>query len=752
MSTTVATSLSKLYKLSTFPRRKSLWPEPEVSIDTWYRSMGSCECWEAIGQARDVFIALSKEIKDLLERRSDYLSKGESIPHSITFGIYMIGRTKESANPTIIFSCREASPRQRAREIIQESGILDKHPGIRVGDTTYPPEFDQAPRLLASDDMIIRTTGIGEVKKTILCYSSNNLYGRQIFLRGYDGNGASLRKATAGGIFVSQGRFFYQTVAHAFTKTIEYAEYIDDPSFKFDIDSNGSDTDEGNKLMDTSRESLTSSCSDLDETKLSEEPWSSVSLQDQNRLRNSGRIYNETDNTTVETGPLPPDFESRIWHHDNAGEPYIVLGDLFMSSLGRPCASLDWALIEIKDLAFLRAYEEHLLSTDTNKPFESPKRIGNLGSDNVHILAMTGSSGLLSGTLSGSPTFKTSPGCHTFQEVWTVRLEGNISNGDCGSWVIDARTGDLYGYIISGDLSSGVAHIVPAFQAVESMKQCLGNDVKLLTKRHLRAKQGNIQLNEHVTFGGGRPSFLFRIDRLEPTFASQAPQLDFYPWSLPLRGDQYNRWPGILYRWREGFVTPVLQHEPMPTLTLDSSSPLCYSSASILSEHPNGAQCLAVDFDVTKKTEFDHWCSPAFHHIPFQGQEHFKYSYLDFTAEYGYLAAPDQSSDKWMSNLFPDEFQYHPQNASDPVPTSAGVAGRLSLLLAFAAFSCREEHLDYVLRTSLRPFKWIPHGFKPSCKSFPRASRQFLNLYFSKKRTPRHDGICLHRSSWIDNL
>ena len=209
-------------------------------------------------------------------------------------------------------------------------------------------------------------------------------------------------------------------------------------------------------------------------------------------------------------------------------------------------------------------------------------------------------------------------------------------------------------------------------------------------------------------------SFLFRIDRLEPTFAFQAPLVNFYGWTPPLRGDQYNRWSGILYRWQDGVVTPVLQQEPISSSILNSSSPLHYSSASIFSQYPDGTQFFAVNFDVTQTTEFDHWFSPGFHHLSVRGQENLKYSYLDFVTENSCLAAPDWSPNNWMSNLFPDQFRYRSDN-TEPVPNSAGVLGKLPLLLGFAAFSCREDHLDHVLRNSLQFKRWIPHRSVPSC-------------------------------------
>ena len=324
---TASISWSRLRKSAAWSKDRNLWPEPELSIGTWYRTMGSSECWEAVGQAREMFITLSKEIKGLPEKRSEYLSKSEPIPHSITFGMYMIGRKKEFANPTIIFSCKQAGPRRRARETIKESEILNNYPGITLGDTTYPPEFDQAPRLLAIDDVIIDTSGIDEVKKTVLCNSSGDLCGRQIFVRGYNGSDTSLRKATAGAIFVSQRKYLCLTVAHAFRETVER---VDETDFDFDLEGGLRDTDdeEHEFAVTTSRGSLTPSYTDSDETRVLEELQSDMSSDSHNSSGKSHRNHDKTSGSQIEIEPHIPVIETQPCSLDSADAPCIVLGGL----------------------------------------------------------------------------------------------------------------------------------------------------------------------------------------------------------------------------------------------------------------------------------------------------------------------------------------------------------------------------------------------------------------------------------------
>jgi hypothetical protein len=93
----------------------------------------------------------------------------------------------------------------------------------------------------------------------------------------------------------------------------------------------------------------------------------------------------------------------------------------------------------------------------------SPKRIRPTRPHNSNVVTLTGSGSLLKGTISGTPTYKNTPGSSRFQELWTVRLDGKLEEGDCGSWVVDPESGDLFGYIVAGSPEPGVAYIISAY-------------------------------------------------------------------------------------------------------------------------------------------------------------------------------------------------------------------------------------------------------------------------------------------------
>jgi hypothetical protein len=47
--------------------------------------------------------------------------------------------------------------------------------------------------------------------------------------------------------------------------------------------------------------------------------------------------------------------------------------------------------------------------------------------------------------------------------------------GDSGSWVIDAVTGDLYGHVVAGVPETGLAYIIPAYKTLGDIEKCLGS-------------------------------------------------------------------------------------------------------------------------------------------------------------------------------------------------------------------------------------------------------------------------------------
>lgn len=236
----------------------------QASTGDFIRYIGGHVCHRAIGPAREIFDRqLSEDIRTVLDYR------GNPSQHIVIWSIYMIGRSTKTTAPKIIFSCRDETTRREVRRTDEDSGILERYPGIGTRDSSLPPDFDMPIQELAVTDSK-NATGTGPIEaEAILCTASDSTVDKRIFVnKGHDGGFQVLRAATAGGVVQSRGEFYYLTVALIFGS----GNRMHTPSLKtesphFDIDFDGqsdTDDDENNDMQMASQGSLTpqDSCSE----------------------------------------------------------------------------------------------------------------------------------------------------------------------------------------------------------------------------------------------------------------------------------------------------------------------------------------------------------------------------------------------------------------------------------------------------------------------------------------------------------
>ena len=193
---------------------KPTWPNPELSIGRELEALdASHKCWETVGPVLELENSIWDEVKRLLDLRWDYLIEGERIVDPLLFRMYMIGRRKEEANPTLLFSCSRLQPRKRAKEVVKQSRILQDHPAIRLAHSKRPPQALRPFRLLVGP---MKGVQRGEVETfgEVYCISPvDRTCGVPVFMRRKDG---SFRKATIGGIVQLDDTYYGLTVAHTF--------------------------------------------------------------------------------------------------------------------------------------------------------------------------------------------------------------------------------------------------------------------------------------------------------------------------------------------------------------------------------------------------------------------------------------------------------------------------------------------------------------------------------------------------------
>ncbi|KAF5538358.1 PNG1 with de-n-glycosylation function (n-glycanase) [Fusarium mexicanum] len=435
--------------------RPLTWPEPELSIGRCIGKVGRELCWVAKGPARDAFAALAPKIKAYLERSVEPVSSW------VTWSIYMFGKSESSASPAILFCCEVVAHRKQVRNAIKDSGILDEFPGVKTAHMPRPPDFNQLVQL--ADD----GTALSSDQRPVLASLESNPCGMPLFVEASMGDGTCYKQATVGGIIQLLDKFYYTTAGHVLSPDTDasYAEGggVSDGEFEIDSDDDDEEVNEVDGVTSTDYEKtwlaqandavMSPSYASSTESKMLQPPFSpciqDMQVTQEESKCKSSRVY--------EKGPalstsLPPQH----------------LGHVYLSSLDEPPSGLDYALIEV-------TRPIHCLANQIAHPSFSTKGEAKIqqvvtdGPKDVKILSCT-SRGTLTGVMSGTHLYARVPNSSLYQEVYNVLLDSRLEAGDCGSWIIDAESGNLYGHIVAGSPDSGAAIVIPFSRVFEDIE------------------------------------------------------------------------------------------------------------------------------------------------------------------------------------------------------------------------------------------------------------------------------------------
>ncbi|KAJ4409908.1 hypothetical protein N0V91_002384 [Didymella pomorum] len=158
----------------------------------------------------------------------------------------------------------------------------------------------------------------------------------------------------------------------------------------------------------------------------------------------------------------PKAFQPAPEPNSPATDSLIPFGTLHQWSIDK-----DWALVKVTISAespistFLAANPEDLSTLEMARP----------SSSKASVIVNTTSNGRLTGTVTGTTSDTRVPFGTSFQEVFSVQLNGPLADGDCGSVVIDASTGTLYGHIVSGCRATGFAQVMAAFHTMPELQK-----------------------------------------------------------------------------------------------------------------------------------------------------------------------------------------------------------------------------------------------------------------------------------------
>ncbi|MCJ1437589.1 hypothetical protein MMC27_006976 [Xylographa pallens] len=211
-------------------------------------------------------------------------------------------------------------------------------------------------------------------------------------------------------------------------------------------------------------------------------------------------------------------------------------------------------------------------------------------------------------------------------------------------------------------------------------------------------------------------SFFFRIDSLSPDWTALEPQYDGNGWWIPpFHWNAYHDANGNLYCWRDGHIT----YAPQANRGAE------YSSATVFTHHPNTQHFLAVPFDARTRNVVEHnnWRRLGFHHVELQ-EDGPQYSELDFDppSPEHHLVAPGSSSNSWVNELFTPQYRHNVNSDPNPPPESAGLIGKLTLILALVAFVRPLAELNTSLTAHIGPRRWLPYNLESNGRGLMPAS------------------------------
>lgn len=316
--------------------------------------------------------------------------------------------------------------------------------------------------------------------------------------------------------------------------------------------------------------------------------------------------------------------------------------------------------------------------------------------------------------------------------------------GDCGSWVVNAQNGDIFGHIVAGDITSGLAYIIPAYKVFDDIELRFGSRPVLPTQTVIdkfRASElsqessDSLRANRHtegdpsssrripvsgkgkaapssVSPSSASPSFMVKIEGIRPNYTIQ-PQRStenkhgfFLP---PDRRTAFNKEDAVCFRWHRGKMS-TMHNGSINIASLGTA----HSAVTIFSQKDDTDHLLAVDFNALFQDVIPYdpgWRVLRFDHIP-KPHTSAIYSSINLFGEEKHLAAG--GSPTWMGQLLPREYNYQrttPGGRPIPSPTgSAGLIGSLPILIGLAAFSAPEDSLTAVLTSSIKPQAWRRHN------------------------------------------
>ena len=437
-------------------RAPRTYPDVSACIGTELGVINDRYWWNATGPARTQFSLVETEIREQLKElfTDRYVT-------TVHFCLYMIGRSEESAIPTIMFFCEEKEPRKKAKKTLDQGGLLEKLPGFRTGHVARQPGVGR---------LIQPATGTYSGQKSSVSGATYEVYydtsrpikaiGMPIFVKT---SSDVVRRATANAVFADR-KCVYLSVSHVFFDDVSAPS--NGPAgydSEYDFGSGTEDEEEHDLLNATSMASVSS----LGEGH-SNRPSSTTSKS----ASATSSPKTESKVSSPRGDPAFPSLETML-----ASSPIRRLMDSSLDSQALPppeslrhlgivkqhSVELDWAVIEISqsDVAFTVHDLKTMEESENNHAFLAHITKG------AGVVAHT-FQGPVNGRLTHDTVSMRLPNSTSFQEVHQVVLDSALEWGDCGVGILDAVTKEPYGHVVATSTTKEIAYIVPARRVFET--------------------------------------------------------------------------------------------------------------------------------------------------------------------------------------------------------------------------------------------------------------------------------------------
>ncbi|KAK2758521.1 nicotinamide n-methyltransferase [Colletotrichum kahawae] len=336
------------------------------------------------------------------------------------------------------------------RDLVKKEKILEKYPGFRTRDWKMDPDSYEmkscGSESTAGDDAAYML----RIDSRASCFSGAIIHIRQSGM-----NQAWRLAATSGGLLSNEnGTVFLITANHALSNQA-YA-ILPPTTAALDCAAGSDDSSDGDD--EPGIDSMALKTIDYTHT-LVPLVQSSASLTEK-------KLSASTSHVEFDSSTLFPLFA--VFPEERAPATSSIFAESpSMRSERSDRPALDYALIQLGSSLNIST----VVSLPRRQKFidSVPKR-----PERKAVFAVTASYRQIRGHLHEVPTFILHSRTGGSQEFWKATFEDEIREGDCGSWVFDARDGAVIGHIVATSPVTGLTLLVPMAQILDDVARRLG--------------------------------------------------------------------------------------------------------------------------------------------------------------------------------------------------------------------------------------------------------------------------------------